>query len=137
VTSSTHGLAGDVGSWAYSATKHAVVGVAKSVAREVAAQGIRINVVCPGPIRGTGMSQPIEDELPEAFAAIQSAVPLGRWAEPDEIAAVHEFLVSDASSFITGAAIPVDGGAISGSGLSGPGPGPRPTVESALEEKVL
>lgn len=135
ITSSTHGLAGDVGSWAYSATKHAVIGIAKSVAREVALQAIRVNVVCPGPIRGTGMSQPIEDDLPEAYAAVAAAVPLGRWAEADEIAAVHEFLLSDASSFMTGVAIPVDGGAIAGSGLSGHGPSPT-SNQPSNETKV-
>jgi meso-butanediol dehydrogenase/(S,S)-butanediol dehydrogenase/diacetyl reductase len=120
VTASTHGLAGDSGFWAYSASKHGLVGVVKSVARDVGRENIRINAICPGPTRATGMSGPLEEELPSLYGAIASAVPLGRWAEPTEIAAVMEFLISPQASFVHGATFVVDGGALSGSGLLPP-----------------
>jgi NAD(P)-dependent dehydrogenase (short-subunit alcohol dehydrogenase family) len=66
------------------------------------------------------MSGPLEESAPEIYGAIARAVPLQRWAEPDEIAAVMEFLISPAASFVNGAALPVDGGAIAGSGLVPP-----------------
>jgi NAD(P)-dependent dehydrogenase (short-subunit alcohol dehydrogenase family) len=125
VTASTHGLAGDAGFWAYSASKHALIGVVKSLARDMGWEKIRINAICPGPTRQTGMSGPLESELPDMYAGIASAVPLQRWGEPMEMAAVMEFLISPESSFVHGAAIAVDGGALAGSGLLPPARSPQ------------
>ena len=123
VTSSTHGLAGDTGFWAYSASKHGLIGVVKSVARDVGWEKIRINAICPGSTRATGMSTPLEAELPTMFAGIAASIPLQRWGEPDEMAAVMEFLISPEASYVHGATIVVDGGALAGSGLLGPARG--------------
>jgi NAD(P)-dependent dehydrogenase (short-subunit alcohol dehydrogenase family) len=120
VTASGHALGGDPGFWAYAATKHGVLGVVRSAARELGHEGIRINAACPSAIRGTGMSGPIEEAAPQMYHAIAGAIPLRRWCEADEVAAVLEFLVSPSSSFINGVALPVDGGASAGSGLLPP-----------------
>jgi NAD(P)-dependent dehydrogenase (short-subunit alcohol dehydrogenase family) len=125
VTSSTHGLAGDVSYWAYSASKHGLIGVVKSVAREVGWEKIRINAICPGPTRATGMSAPLEAEYHDLYASIAATVPLQRWGEPGEMAAVIEFLISPDASYVHGATIVVDGGALAGSGLLGPGRKPN------------
>ncbi len=118
-TSSTMGLGGDKGNWAYGASKHAVVGLVQSLSRELGCEGIRINAICPGLTRMTGMTAPMED-MPEASQALASSVPLQRWAEADEMAAVMEFLISPAASYVNGVAMPVDGGAITGTGLLPP-----------------
>ena len=119
VTSSTMGLGGDTGNWAYGASKHALVGLVQSLSRELGCDGVRINALCPGLTRDTGMTAGMED-IPETFDALAGNVPLGRWAEADEMAAVMEFLVSSAASYINGVALPVDGGTISGTGLLPP-----------------
>ena len=119
-TSSLHGIAGETEQAAYSASKHAVVGLVKSVARDVGWEGIRVNAVCPGTTRGTGMTGGLETAHLELYKRLERSVPLQRWAEPDEIAAVMEFLVSPAASYVNGIAMPVDGGVISGSGLLPP-----------------
>ncbi len=120
VTASGYALGGDAGFWAYAATKHGLIGMVRSVAREIAAEGIRINAACPSAIRGTGLSGPIETVAPEIYKMIASAIPMQRWCEAEEVASVLEFLISDASSFVNGAAIPIDGGALTGVGLLGP-----------------
>ncbi|MGE4431319.1 MAG: SDR family NAD(P)-dependent oxidoreductase [Sphingobium sp.] len=126
VTASTHGLAGDANFWAYSATKHGVVGVVKSAARELGWEGIRINAVCPGPTRATGLSTDFEVQAPDVFHALARNVPIQRWGEPKEIAAAIAFLANPASSFVTGIAMPVDGGGMTGSGLLPPNTAPTP-----------
>ncbi|MGH1490030.1 MAG: SDR family NAD(P)-dependent oxidoreductase [Acidimicrobiales bacterium] len=113
ITGSVSGLRGDSGLFAYNASKGAVVNMARAVSLDVAHLGIRVNAVCPGPIK-TGMTaategQPIEDSM-------SARVPLGRFGQPQEVAAANAFLVSNASSFITGVALPVDGGVTSGTG---------------------
>jgi NAD(P)-dependent dehydrogenase (short-subunit alcohol dehydrogenase family) len=125
ITASGYALGGDTGFWAYAAAKHGLLGLVRSVAREIAVEGIRINAACPSAIRGTGLSGPIEVTAPEVFKMIAEAIPLQRWCEPDEVASVLEFLVSDESSFVNGVALPVDGGALTGVGLLGPSTSPN------------
>ena len=100
---STMGLVGGPLSGPYIATKHAVVGLTKSAAMDYSGKGIRVNAVCPG---GTDTPM-ISDEVKSAIVALH---PIGRISQPEEIAAAILFLVSPAASFITGVALPVDGG---------------------------
>lgn len=122
VTASTMGLGGDAENWAYGAAKHGLVGLVKSLSREIGWEGIRINAICPG-LTETGMTNMIKDLAPEQHQAIASGVPLQRWAQPDEQAAVMEFLISPASSYVNGHALAVDGGALVGTGLLPPATG--------------
>lgn len=123
VTSSTHGLAGDAGFWAYAASKHGLVGVVKCVAREVAWEKIRINAICPGPVRATGLSTEFEAAAPDVFNGIAKAIPVQRWGEPSEIAEAIWFLASPQASYVNGIAMPVDGGTLSGTGCLAPAAG--------------
>jgi NAD(P)-dependent dehydrogenase (short-subunit alcohol dehydrogenase family) len=98
----------------YAASKHAILGLTKAAAAEVAGHGIRVNAVCPGPI-DTRMSRTITAELdPDdptgSFERIAAKTPVGRFGVPDEVAAVVCFLVSDEASYVNGAAWLVDGG---------------------------
>lgn len=94
---------------AYGASKHAVVGLTKSAALGYATQGIRVNAVCPGFI-DTPMVDAFIEQVPEMVDAVQQAAPAGRIGRPEEVAATVVWLCSDAASFVTGAAIPIDGG---------------------------
>jgi NAD(P)-dependent dehydrogenase (short-subunit alcohol dehydrogenase family) len=107
--SSGAGLRGGPRSSAYYASKHAVLGMTKSVALEYAARGIRVNAVCPG-LTMTGIVETGFAAAPEKLATLGGRVPMGRVGRPDEIARVVAWLCSDESSFMTGAAVPVDGG---------------------------
>ena len=106
-TSSLAGLRGLAEGSAYSASKHAVIGLTKSAALEYAAQEIRVNVVCPA-ATDTAMTRALPDELRQMIVAPQA---MRRFADPAEIGAVVAWLCSDSSTFITGAVVPVDGGA--------------------------
>jgi meso-butanediol dehydrogenase/(S,S)-butanediol dehydrogenase/diacetyl reductase len=119
VTSSTMGLAADAENWAYAASKHALLGVVRSVAREVGWEGIRINALCPGPTE-TGMTHGLKEAAPDHYEALRRAVPLQRWAAPDEMASVLEFLISPAASYVSGHALVADGGTMVGTGLMAP-----------------
>lgn len=119
VTSSTMGLAGDSENWAYSTSKHGLIGLVRSLSRELGCEGIRINALCPGPTK-TGMTGMIEDVAPAHYDLLKRQVPLQRWADPDEMASVIEFLVSPAASYVNGHAMVADGGALVGTGLVPP-----------------
>ncbi|PYE83862.1 SDR family NAD(P)-dependent oxidoreductase [Pseudoroseicyclus aestuarii] len=113
-TASNGGLLGAPGMSAYVASKHAVLGINKSVALEVAGDGIRVNAVCPSGV-DTQMMRSIETNAmkgqeEKAREQFEAAVPLGRYAEPEEIADLMLFLSSDKASFITGAYYRIDGG---------------------------
>lgn len=100
------GTSGSVGSSVYAATKSGLIGLARSLARELGPRNININVVAPGYVR-TDMT----DALPAEFKEqVINQTPLARIAEPNEIAEVVTFLTSQSAKFITGAVIPVDGG---------------------------
>ncbi len=131
VTSSTMGLGGDAENWAYGMTKHALVGLVRSLARELGWEGLRINALCPGPTR-TGMTGGIEDVAPEHYRHLMRQVPLQRWADPDEMAAVIEFLVSPAASYVNGHAMVADGGALVGTGLLPPKSAPTGAIPGDL-----
>jgi len=104
--SSVVGLYGGPGQVNYAASKAGLVGLARSIARELGSRSITANVVAPGFV-ATDMTA----ELPEARQKeILGQVPLGRYADADEIAGVVRFLASDAAGYITGAVVPVDGG---------------------------
>lgn len=114
VCSSIVGLRGAPRSVAYATAKHALVGLARSVAKEVANRGIRVNTIHPGPtdtafqhgieVAATGLG---EEEAARAFDAL---IPLNRHAEPGEIAGLVAYLASDDSRFVTGATLAIDGG---------------------------
>lgn len=107
-TSSIAGLSAD-GSAPYTASKHGVVGLTKTAAVRYAEAGVRVNAVCPGVVK-TPMVERTIDEHPEAVEAMTNEQPLGRMAEPDEIAATVTWLASKDASFVNGHALPVEGG---------------------------
>jgi len=104
--SSVVGLYGSPGQVNYAASKSALVGMARSITRELGGRGITANVVAPGFI-DTDMTR----ALPEATqAAYKASIPAGRFAQPDEVAAAVEFVASPVAAYISGAVLPVDGG---------------------------
>ena len=107
-TASVAGLVGERGIGAYSASKHGVVGLTRTAALDYIGQGVRINAVCPGATRTRILANWFQDPKVESF--ILSRHPIGRIAEPEEIARAVLFLASDDASFIVGHALAVDGG---------------------------
>jgi NAD(P)-dependent dehydrogenase (short-subunit alcohol dehydrogenase family) len=108
-TASGAGLMGFANLPAYVASKHGVVGLTKSVALEFARKGIRVNAVCPGSVR-TPMLEGFTGGDEAALQGMGKMQPIGRLGTPDEIAEAIAWLCSDAASFVTGVALPVDGG---------------------------
>ncbi|MEY4948936.1 MAG: hypothetical protein RL698_1147 [Pseudomonadota bacterium] len=106
-TASTEGLGATPLISAYTASKHGVIGLTKSLAVEVAARGITVNAVCPGPVR-TGMTAIIPEDAKDKFA--RRKVPMKRYGEPEELAHMILSLVLPAASFVTGTTLVVDGG---------------------------
>ena len=104
--SSVVGLLGSAGQANYAASKAGLVGLARSLARELGSRSITVNVVAPGPVE-TDMTAALGEAR---LAELTAAVPLARMATPDEIAGVVHFLASPDAGYITGAVIPVDGG---------------------------
>ncbi|HTQ24599.1 MAG TPA: glucose 1-dehydrogenase [Candidatus Binataceae bacterium] len=106
---SNFGLVGSPQMPAYSASKHGVVGLTKTAAIEVAARGIRVNAVCPGPTM-TPLAEAVIKDTPGIIDAINSRLPIGRMASPEEIAQAVAWLCSDEAVFVVGGIFPVDGG---------------------------
>ena len=104
--SSVVGIMGNAGQTNYSASKAGLIGFTKSLAREVASRGVRVNAVAPGFVE-TDMTKNLGEKAREA---LKTQIPLGRTAEPEEIASAVTFLVSDKASYITGQVLVVDGG---------------------------
>jgi 3-oxoacyl-[acyl-carrier protein] reductase len=104
--SSVVGVHGNAGQTNYAASKAGLIGLTKSLAKELGVRGIRVNAVAPGYI-----ATELTDALPEpAREAILAQTPLGRLGDPGDVAQVVRFLVSDAAAFVTGDVLAVDGG---------------------------
>ena len=116
-TASISGMGGDVGMASYNAAKAGVINLTRAAAVEYARDAIRVNCVCPGAIDTRATELLAKDRADELRAAHAAAHPLGRLGRADEVAHAVLFLASDEASFITGAAIVVDGGVTAATGL--------------------
>jgi NAD(P)-dependent dehydrogenase (short-subunit alcohol dehydrogenase family) len=109
-TSSVAGLVGSSAAGAaYAASKHGIIGLTRTAALDYATRGIRVNAVCPGPVM-TPMARKEMDDDPAVATFYQSATPMARLGEPEEVAAAIAWLCSDSSSYVTGHTLSVDGG---------------------------
>ncbi|MCB1397063.1 MAG: SDR family oxidoreductase [Rhodobacter sp.] len=114
ITSSVAGLRGDPGVYGYITAKHALTGLMRVLAKELAPRGIRVNTINPGPV-DNGFQKKVEDDLTgiigrDGTAFFDEIIPMGRHATPEEIARSVLYLASDLSSFTTGTILSVDGG---------------------------
>lgn len=107
--SSVSGLGGDRGLSFYNATKGAVCNLTRSLAIEFAREGVRVNSVCPT-TTFTDLTTPVFEQYPELLQRLLERIPMGRGAQPQEIASVIAFLASDDASFVNGVNLPIDGG---------------------------
>lgn len=107
--SSQSGLSGIAGLGAYTASKHAVLGLTKSAALEYAPRGIRVNAVCPGSTHTPMVAQALENE-PDTMNAVMKEIPLGRLGRAEEIASAVLWLCGEGAGFVVGQAVVVDGG---------------------------
>ncbi|WP_217990983.1 SDR family NAD(P)-dependent oxidoreductase [Sphingomonas ginsenosidimutans] len=130
-TASASGLHADYGFTAYNAAKAGVINYTRSLAIDHARDNIRANAVCPGPVDTPILTSGV-DAIPGLRAEWEQVVPAGRFARPEEIAAVAAFLASDDASAVTGAAIPVDGGLTAHTGQ----PDLRARMEAAASQNV-
>ena len=110
-TSSTAGLVGSIGLASYVASKHGVAGLSKAASLEHARDGVRVNAVCPGPIR-TPLTEGVMAVNEGAEERYTSRAPMGRMGTPEEVAEAVVWLCSDAASFVTGHTMTVDGGVV-------------------------
>lgn len=112
--SSVSGLVGFPYNLAYATSKHAVVGMTRTAALEYAKKNIRVNAVCPVFTMTPMVEGLLEAVGPERGAAMEQGIPMKRFGQPEEIAEAIVWLCSDAASFITGHALPIDGGMVAG-----------------------
>jgi NAD(P)-dependent dehydrogenase (short-subunit alcohol dehydrogenase family) len=119
ITSSIAGLRASPNFVAYNASKHAVVGIMRTAAAEVAPRKIRVNTIHPAGVEGAmvsrleqGMARVTNMDVEATRQYLKSRVPLGRYCDPDEIAATVVFLGSDDSRMITGSVVSIDGGSV-------------------------
>jgi NAD(P)-dependent dehydrogenase (short-subunit alcohol dehydrogenase family) len=113
ITSSVAGLEGTAGMSAYCTSKHAVIGLMRTAAKEAAGRGIRVNCVNPGPVDNRMMRSlegGLGEDAGEVKAMFEQQIPLGRYAEEDDVAGAVLYLASDLSRYVTGVVLPVDGG---------------------------
>ena len=109
-TASAAGLGGIAGFAAYCSSKHGVIGLTKVAAKDYAKAGIRVNAVCPGPIETPMLARIADVARATTPASTAGATPMGRNGKPEEVARVVVWLCTDAASYVTGVAMPVDGG---------------------------